>query len=59
MRWGVNAIIGFVQEYRAGKAIEALAAMIPEFATALRDDQSIAVPAEKPGPRGPCDPAEW
>jgi len=42
----VNAIIGFVQEYRAGKAIEALADMMPEFATALRDGQSIAVPAE-------------
>jgi magnesium-transporting ATPase (P-type) len=43
---GINAVIGFVQEYRAGKAIEALAAMIPEFATALRDGQSIAIPAE-------------
>ena len=43
---GVNAIIGFMQEYRAGKAIEALADMMPEFATALRDGQSIAVPAE-------------
>ncbi len=43
---GVNAIIGFIQEYRAGQAIEALAAMIPEFATALRDGQPIAVPAE-------------
>lgn len=42
----VNAIIGFIQEYRAGKAIEALAAMLPEFTTALRDGQSIAVPAE-------------
>jgi len=43
---GVNAIIGFIQEYRAGKAIEALAAMMPEFATTLRDGQSIAVSAE-------------
>ena len=42
----VNAIIGFIQEYRAGKAIEALAAMIPEYTTALRDGQSISVPAE-------------
>ncbi|WP_027360563.1 cation-transporting P-type ATPase [Desulforegula conservatrix] len=42
----VNAIIGFMQEYRAGQAIEALAAMIPEFATAIRDGQSIAVSAE-------------
>jgi Ca2+-transporting ATPase len=43
---GVNAMIGFMQEYRAGKAIEALADMMPEFATALRDGQSIAVSAE-------------
>ena len=43
---GVNAIIGFIQEYRAGKAIEALAAMIPEAATALRNGQSIAVSAD-------------
>jgi Ca2+-transporting ATPase len=42
---GINAIIGFIQEYRAGKAIETLAAMIPESATALRDGQSIAVSA--------------
>ena len=42
----VNAIIGFIQEYRAGKAIEALAAMVPEFATTLRNGESIAVSAE-------------
>ena len=42
----INAIIGFIQEYRAGKAIEALAAMIPEAATALRNGQSIAVSAD-------------
>jgi len=43
---GINAIIGFIQEYRAGKAIEALAAMIPEAATAVRNGQSIAVSAD-------------
>lgn len=43
---GINAIIGFVQEYRAAKAIEALASMLPEFTTALRDGQSITVPSE-------------
>ena len=42
----INAIIGFIQEYRAGKAIEALAAMIPEAATAMRNGQSIAVSAD-------------
>ena len=43
---GVNAIIGFIQEYRAGKAIEALAAMIPDAATVLRDGHSLSLPAE-------------
>jgi len=42
----INAIIGFIQEYRAGKAIEALAAMIPDAATAVRNGQSIAVSAD-------------
>jgi len=42
----INAIIGFIQEYRASKAIEALSAMIPQGATALRDGHSLAVPAD-------------
>lgn len=40
----LNAIIGFVQEYRAGKAIEALRSMVPEHAHALRDGQTVSVP---------------
>ncbi|WP_246560110.1 HAD-IC family P-type ATPase [Geobacter grbiciae] len=43
---GINAIIGFIQEYRAGKAIEALSAMIPEAATVLRKGRSLAVHAD-------------
>lgn len=33
----LNALIGFVQEYRAGKAIQALALMVSEPATVRRD----------------------
>jgi len=44
---GINAIIGFIQEYRAGKAIEALAAMIPEAATAIRGGIPVSIPAEE------------
>lgn len=32
----VNTVIGFLQEYRAGRAIEALVGMVPETATVLR-----------------------
>jgi len=42
----INAIIGFIQEYRAGKAIEALSAMIPEGTTALREGRAVTVPAD-------------
>ena len=42
---GINAVIGFIQEFRAGKAIEALAAMIPTAATVLRGGQAQAVSA--------------
>lgn len=37
----LNSIIGFVQEYRAGKALEALAAMVPEYASVLADGKLI------------------
>ena len=40
----VNAIIGFVQEFRAGRAIEALIGMVPENATVLRAGRKLVVP---------------
>jgi len=41
----VNALIGFAQEQRAGSAIRALTAMVPEHATVLRDGERVNVPA--------------
>jgi magnesium-transporting ATPase (P-type) len=40
----LNTIIGFAQEYRAGKAIEALADMVPENTAAIRDGKRENVP---------------
>ncbi len=47
----LNSIIGFVQEYRATKAIEALRDMVPEFATTFRDGHrdSVSVADLVPG----------
>jgi magnesium-transporting ATPase (P-type) len=42
----LNAIIGFLQEYRAGRAISALADLVAEPARVRRDDAWIQVPAE-------------
>ncbi len=41
----LNTLIGFVQELRAGRAIEALGRMVPETATAVRDGARVSVPA--------------
>ncbi|RKG57781.1 HAD family hydrolase [Corallococcus sp. CA054B] len=41
----LNTLIGFVQEYRAGRAIEALNHMVPETAQVLRDGHLVARPA--------------
>jgi P-type Ca2+ transporter type 2C len=41
----VNGAFSFVQEYRAERATRALAALLPEAATALRDGRKARVPA--------------
>jgi calcium-translocating P-type ATPase len=41
----LNTLIGFIQEFKAGKAIEALSQMVPENVTALRDGQKTTLPA--------------
>ena len=46
----LNSLIGFVQEYRASRAIEALRDMVPEYATALRDGARQSARG-RPGPR--------
>ena len=41
----LNTIIGFVQEYRAGKAIKALTSMVPAQAMVLRSGNKRQIPA--------------
>ncbi|HET9450550.1 MAG TPA: HAD-IC family P-type ATPase, partial [Aggregicoccus sp.] len=41
----LNAAIGFLQELRAGRAIEALSRMVPQLATVVRGGQTLGVPA--------------
>ncbi|MEE4286452.1 MAG: HAD-IC family P-type ATPase, partial [Mariniphaga sp.] len=43
----INTIIGFIQEFKAGKAIEALSEMIPENATVLRDGRKVSIPVSE------------
>ncbi|MFG0328480.1 MAG: cation-translocating P-type ATPase [Phycisphaerales bacterium] len=40
----VNSVIGFVQEYRAGRAIESLTQMMPELITVTREGRRLSVP---------------
>ena len=61
----LNTVVGFVQEFRAGREIEALAEMVPESATAVRDGVASQVTAAKlvpgdvirlaAGDKGPAD----
>ncbi len=43
----LNAIIGFIQEYRAEKAMEALKKMAAPYATVLRDGRPVNLPAKE------------
>ncbi|MDO9154539.1 MAG: HAD-IC family P-type ATPase [Paludibacter sp.] len=40
----INTIIGFIQEFKAGKAIEALSDMVPQNASVIRDGKNLIVP---------------
>ncbi|MCE9673300.1 HAD-IC family P-type ATPase [Myxococcus stipitatus] len=42
----LNTLIGFAQEFRAGKAIEALSRMVPETATVVRGARKVVPAAE-------------
>ena len=43
----LNALIGFAQEYRAGRAIAALAELVAEPARVRRDGAWVEIPAEE------------
>jgi len=43
----LNAIIGFIQEYRAEKAMESLKKMAAPFANVIRNNTFISVPASQ------------
>ena len=61
----LNAVIGFVQEYRASQAIKALSAMAPPDATVIRGGRKRTLPARElvpgdvvalePGDKVPAD----
>jgi Ca2+-transporting ATPase len=41
----LNTLIGFAQEFKAGRAIESLSQMVPDNVTALRDGRKATLPA--------------
>ena len=42
----LNTVVGFVQEYRAGKEIDALVDLVPRQSTVLRDGERVPVSAD-------------
>ena len=61
----LNMIVGFIQEFKAGRAIEALVNLVPNMAVCIRDGEQQEVPAQdlvpgdvialQPGDRIPAD----
>ena len=43
----INAVIGFIQEFQAGKAIQGLTKFLPEFVTVMRDGEQRNIPASE------------
>ena len=43
----INAVIGFIQEFQAGKAIQGLSKFLPEFVTVMRDGEQRNIPASE------------
>ena len=43
----INAVIGFIQEFKAGRAIEALSEMVPQNAVAIREGKNCTIPASE------------